>query len=52
MINDPQKYELEYEVHFSVGSEKEFVEGHFECMSCQNRKARIYCANEGLRLCE
>lgn len=52
MINDRSHYYVEYEVSFTLGNEKEFGEGEFACMSCQNRRAKVYCSNEELHLCE
>lgn len=45
MINDRGRYWVDYEVSFSLGSEKEFLDNEFPCMNCQNRRAKVYCAN-------
>jgi hypothetical protein len=52
MLRDRQNYQVEYEAQFAIGSEKEFLETEFECMNCQNRRARVHCASEGIHLCE
>lgn len=51
MLNDRTRYFVEYEVSFTLANDKEFGEGEFPCMSCQNRRAKVYCSHEELQLC-
>ncbi len=51
MINNQANYFVQYEVNFTLGKDKEFTDSEFACMSCQNRRAKVYCANEQLQLC-
>jgi hypothetical protein len=50
-LRSHEQYQLKFEANFTVGEEREFNIAEYQCASCENKQALLYCKTEKLYFC-